>query len=144
MRGKKGPRELSKKTIPQLQNTLWPLIAAYVKFNHSLDGRGSCRCFTCDKSITIGDRDCQAGHFIPRTYSPTKYEEDNIRPQCSQCNEYHAGRPVEFERRLRLEIGDERVEELKRMSTESWKWDRGYLIERIEFYRAELKGYEAA
>ena len=138
MRGRKGHRDINKKTIPQLQNTLWPEIALYTKQNHSIDGF-NCRCFTCDKAIRIGDRDCQAGHWIPRTYSPTKYEEDNLRPQCSSCNEFHHGKPVEFERRLKLEIGDERVEELKTMSTGSWKWDRGYLIEKIEYYREQIK-----
>lgn len=144
MRGKKGPKDLTKKTVPQLQNTLWPLISLYVKLKHSVDGW--CSCITCGKSIRIGDHDCHCGHWIPRSYSPTKYEEDNLRPQCGRCNGHsaggfakHSGRPIEFERALRLEIGDERVEELKVMSTQPWKWDRGHLIELIEFYRKELR-----
>lgn len=136
MRGKRGPRDLAKKTIPQLQNTLWPLFAAYIKLLHPA------RCYTCDKAIS--GRDCQAGHWIPRTYSPVKYDENNVRPQCSHCNEFHAGRPVEFERRLRLEIGDEAVEDLKRRSTDPWKWSRGDLIEQIEYYREQVKEMEAA
>lgn len=143
MKGRKGPRDITKKTVPQLQNTLWPLIALYIKRNHSSDGL-HCKCFTCDKAIKIGDRDCQAGHWIPRTYSPTKYEEDNLRPQCSTCNEFHHGKPVEFERNLRLEIGDERVEELKTLSTQRWKWDRSELVKQIEYYKGELKEMEAA
>ena len=35
MRGKKGPRDIMKKTVPQLQNTLWPLFALYIKQTHS-------------------------------------------------------------------------------------------------------------
>lgn len=142
---KKGPRDLGKKTIPQLQNTLWPLIALYVKLNHAIDGY--CHCVTCGKTIRVGDPDCQCGHWLPRSYSGTKYEEDNLRPQCAQCNGAHAkgrfakysGRPVEFERELRLQIGDERVEELKFMSTQPWKWGRAYLIEKINYYKTELK-----
>jgi len=141
---RKGPRDLSKKTVPQLENTLWPLIALSVKLNHSIDGY--CKCITCDKPIRIGDHECNCGHWLPRSYSPTKYEEDNLRPQCAQCNGHSAGgfakysgRPVEFERALRLEIGDERVEELKFMATQPWKWDRGYLIEKIEYYKESLK-----
>ena len=133
MRGRKGPRDISKKTIPQLQNTLWPIFAAYIKAVH-----GS-RCFTCNKQCEEGSRDLQAGHWIPRTYSPTKYDEDNVRPQCGQCNEYYAGKPVEFERSLRLEIGDEAVEALKRKSTERWKWSREYLINQIDYFKQALK-----
>ena len=136
MRGKKGPRDIMKKTVPQLQNTLWPLFALYIKQTHS-DGE-YVQCFTCDKTLRIGDRDCQAGHFIPRTYSPTKYEEDNVKPQCSTCNEFHHGRPVEFRRRLIEFHGEERVVELERLSLEPWKWDRLDLIAKIAYYKNEL------
>ena len=137
MRGKKGPRKLEDKTIPQLQNTLWPVFSAYIKAVHPA------RCFTCDKALEPGSRDYQAGHWIPRTYSPVKYHEDNVRPQCSRCNEYFAGKPVEFERRLREEINDEAVEALKRESTKNWKWCRQDLIEKINYYRDALKELEA-
>lgn len=137
MRGKKGPRDITKKTVPQLQNTLWPLFALYIKQTHSADGE-YVQCFTCDKTLRIGDRSCHAGHFIPRTYSPTKYEEDNVKPQCHVCNEYHSGRPVEFRRRLIEFHGEERVVELERLSTEPWKWDRLDLIAKIGYYKNEL------
>ena len=133
MRGRKGSRKLEEKTIPQLQNTLWDVFAKYIKTLHAP------KCYTCDKPIRMGTGDCQAGHFIPRNYSPTKYEEDNVRPQCSRCNKFLSGRPVEFERRLRDEIGDEAVEALKRKSTDKWKWSRTYLITKIEYYREQLK-----
>ena len=133
MRGRKGSRKLEEKTIPQLQNTLWDVFAKYIKTLHAP------QCYTCDKPIRMGTGDCQAGHFIPRNYSPTKYEEDNVRPQCSRCNQYFSGKPVEFERRLRDEIGDEAVEALKRKSTDRWKWSRTYLITKITYYREQLK-----
>ena len=133
MRGRKGSRKLEEKTIPQLQNTLWDVFAKYIKTLHAP------KCYTCDKPIRMGTGDCQAGHFIPRNYSPTKYEEDNVRPQCSRCNKFLSGRPVEFVRRLRDEIGDEAVEALKRKSTDKWKWSRTYLITKIEYYREQLK-----
>ena len=133
MTGRKGPRKLENKTIPQLQNTLWDVFAKYIKTLHAP------RCYTCDKPIRMGTGDCQAGHFIPRNYSPTKYEEDNVRPQCSRCNQFFSGKPVEFERRLRDEIGDEAVEALKRKSTQPWKWSRTYLITKIKYYREQLK-----
>ena len=133
MRGRKGSRKLEEKTIPQLQNTLWDVFAKYIKTLHAP------KCYTCDKPIRMGTGDCQAGHFIPRNYSPTKYEEDNVRPQCSRCNKFLSGRPVEFERRLRDEIGDEAVEALKRKSTDKWKWSRTSLITKIEYYREQLK-----
>ena len=133
---KKGPRDITKKTIPNLQATLWPIFALHIKKTHSADGEW-CNCFTCDKSIKIGTIDCQAGHFISRSYSPVKYDENNVRPQCSTCNGYGNGKPIEFERRLKLEIGDDTVEMLKTMSTNKWKWDRFLLIDMIENYKQQ-------
>ena len=135
---KKGPRDITKKTIPQLQNTLWPIFALYIKQTHSEDGEW-CNCFTCDKPIQIGSHDCHCGHFISRSYSPTKYDENNVRPQCGGCNGYGNGKPIEYERRLKLEIGDDTVESLKRMATNNWKWDRFDLIDKIEYYKELLR-----
>jgi len=135
--GKKGPRDLTKKTIPQLQNTLWPIFALHVKKTHSADGEW-CNCFTCDKPIQIGSHDCHCGHFIGRSYSPTKYDENNVRPQCGGCNGYGNGKPIEFERRLKLEIGDDTVESLKTMSTNPWKWNKLVLVDMITYYKEQL------
>lgn len=139
--GKRGPRDLNKKTIPELKNTLWQVFAKWVKLIYSTDGK-NCECFTCGKPLRIGDRDCQAGHFIPRTKSPTMFDERNVRPQCSRCNEFESGNFVEFERRLKDEIGGQEVENLKDLSREPWKWDRDYLITRIKRYREEVAEYE--
>ena len=136
MRGRKGPQNLEKKTVPQLQNTLWPIFANYIKAVYGSS------CFTCGKRCEGRDR--QAGHFIPRTYSPVKYNEDNVRTQCSRCNEFEHGKPIEFERKLRLQIGDEAVENLKRESTKAWKWERQWLIDKILYYRQALKEREEA
>jgi len=124
-----------------MQNTLWPIFALWVKKNHSADGI-YCKCFTCGKTITIGTTDCHAGHWIPRTYSPTKYDEDNVRPQCGGCNGYGGGKPMEFERNLRLEVGDDVVDELKERSLANWKWDRMVLVGQIVYYKSELAEME--
>lgn len=118
---------------------LWPLFSRYIKLVRAIDGW--CRCYTCDKPIQVGGNDCDGGHFIPRTYSPTKYDEDNVRPQCSSCNQYHEGKPVEFERRLKLEIGDDAVANLKLRSTEPWKWNRPDMVEQVKHYKALVSEY---
>jgi len=138
MQSKRGPRALHKKTIPNLQATLWPIFALYIKKNHAVDGV-HCKCFTCDKPLVIGSNDCQAGHFMPRTKSPTKYDEFNVYPQCMKCNYDGEGETVEFQRRLIDQIGKDAVDELIEKSKQPWKWDRTYLIEKIEYYKESLK-----
>lgn len=66
-------------------------------------------CYTCRaKGKTL-----QCGHFISRSYLATRWNESNARPQCTGCNIWGRGKPLDFEERLKEEIGDVAVEELK-------------------------------
>jgi len=130
---KRGPRNLAKKTIGQLKATLQEVFNKYIRLNKSVNGYGEC--FTCNKIVQVGTQDCQAGHFIPCTYSPTRFEEDNVNIQCSSCNISEGGKPVEYRKQMIAWYGEERVVELETMSTAVYKWDRAWLIEKIEYYR---------
>lgn len=133
-RKKSSPRKLTKKTLGQLHKTLWPIFSLHIKLKHSHDGRW-CSCYTCGNPIEIGKINCQGGHFIARGKSPTKYHEDNVRPQCSGCNMEEKGEFIRFEKALMEEIGYHRVQALKELSEEAWKWNRLDLIDMIERYR---------
>lgn len=134
---KRASKDLTKKTIPQLIRCLDPIFSKYIRLSNSVDEY--CRCFTCDKVMHWKEAHC--GHFQPRTKSPTRFSESNNYPQCSYCNTFNEGETTEYERRLIDLLGKDAVEDLIRESRQSWKWDRGYLIEKIEFYRTELKRY---
>lgn len=55
-----------------------------------------------------------AGHFHESgQYSFIRYHEDNIHGQRTQCNRYKGGDSGDYERNLRLMIGDERVDWLR-------------------------------
>ena len=136
---KAAPRDLNKKSLGQLHTTFWPIFSLYIKLSHRVEGNW-CSCYTCGKPIEIGTINCQGGHFIARGKSPTKYHEDNVRPQCSGCNMEEKGEFVKFEKALIREIGAERVEALKKLSEEDWKWNRMDLVDMIEKYRQLNKG----
>lgn len=64
-------------------------------------------CICCDKPINRR----QAGHFIPSGQNPKlRYHEDNIHCQNLNCNYFKGGDSGDYERNLRLKIGDERVD----------------------------------
>lgn len=132
---KRAPKDLNKKTIPQLIKSLDGVFSKYIRVNYSIGEY--CKCFTCDKPMHWKEAHC--GHFQPRTKSPTRFSEDNCKPQCPSCNTFNEGETTEFERRLIEWIGKDAVEALILESKQTWKWDRGYLIEKIEYYRNELK-----
>ena len=130
-RKKSSPRKLTKKSLGQLHKTLWPIFSLYIKLKHSHDLRW-CSCYTCGNPIEIGTINCQGGHFIPRGKAPTKYHEDNVRPQCAHCNMTEGGEFIKFEKALIEEIGAAMVQALKDLSEEKWKWTRMDLIDMME------------
>ena len=67
-------------------------------------------CYTCGAR----GKTLQCGHFVARSYLATRFDEDNCRPQCVGCNLFGGGKPLDFEEHLRREIGDERVDALKK------------------------------
>lgn len=132
---KRGPRDLTKKTIPQLIKTLDDLLSEYTRKNYAV--AGFCKCFTCTSVLPWKEMHC--GHYIPRTESPTRHDERNLRPQCTKCNTYRSGLPHEFRRNLVDEIGLDSVQEIEALSRQSWKWNRARLEEQIQEYRGYLK-----
>lgn len=87
-------------------------------------------CYTCDKPSSK----LQCGHFIPRSYLATRWDERNTRPQCVGCNIWGRGQLLEFEERLIEELGREVVDELKAKRKLLWKLTPSW-------YEAEIKRY---
>lgn len=55
-----------------------------------------------------------AGHYRSRGAAPQlRFNLDNLRKQCAQCNTMKSGNVIEFRKRLVAEIGIERVEALE-------------------------------
>lgn len=73
-------------------------------------------CISCDTILIKLGRvggDYDAGHF--RSVGSAKhfeFEEKNIFGQCKHCNDYLASNSQEYERRLRLRMGDSYVDEI--------------------------------
>jgi 5-methylcytosine-specific restriction endonuclease McrA len=59
------------------------LLQRYVRLKAS-DDNGYCTCVTCGKVDNF--QAMHGGHFIPRNRSRLKLLEENIHPQCPQCN----------------------------------------------------------
>lgn len=85
----------------------------------------------------------EAGHFIPKAQGLAVYFNlDNIRPQCRRCNGALGGNGAEYYPRLCEEIGQERVDELRRLSNTTMKISKGQYLEMIEEIESKLEDYE--
>lgn len=67
-------------------------------------------CICCGREI-VGA--VHAGHFLESGNNPMiRYDEDNIHAQSGYCNTYKGGDSDDYQGRLRVKIGDERVDAL--------------------------------
>jgi len=112
--------------ISALKHELDRLFSLYIRAKYPK------RCFTCGKR----GAKLQNGHFIARSYLATRFDEDNCRPQCWGCNGYGLGRPLDFEENLIKEIGQAKVDALKKKRHEITILTPQWYEEKILEYRA--------
>lgn len=102
-------------------------------FSLYIRGKYEKSCYTCGRTGTL-----QNGHFISRQYLATRWDENNCRPQCVGCNIYGNGKPLDFEERLKKELGDNLVEEMKKKRHTITKVGIQWYKEQIEHYKNKL------
>lgn len=129
---KKTANKKKSKSLAKYKKELDSIFSKYVRLVHA-DNDGIVSCFTCGKLFYW--KKIQNGHFVSRQYLATRWSEDNCRPQCVGCNMFGNGKPLDFEERLKKELGDDRVEELKQMRHQILKLDKQYYEEKIAHYK---------
>lgn len=105
---------------------------------------GQCVCVTCGKvapwTTQIGTM--QSGHFLPGRLFSTLYEEDNIAPQCSHCNEHEHGAPDRFRLWMAAVRGEETIERLVRLKATTRQFTGEELVDMRISFAARLKAAE--
>lgn len=121
------PRK-KEKTQAELKKELDKYFSLYIRkiFPH--------QCYTCGKTEGL----MQCGHFVSRQYLATRWSVDNCRPQCWGCNGFGNGKPLDFEERLKKELGSEYVENMKASRHQVLKLDRQWYLEKISYYKSLL------
>ena len=133
LKGKKASKSKVKvKTQAQLKKELDTIFSIYIRQKFS-DSNGNNTCYTCGKAGTI--KTMQNGHFVSRQYLATRWSEDNCRIQCLGCNLFGNGKPLDFEERLKKDLGSEYVETMKASRHISLKLDRHWYTAQIEKYK---------
>lgn len=83
---------MKKKTVSQLKKELDRLFSLYIRNKYAK--AGYVRCFTCGVVKLISNMQC--GHFVSRAHLATRYDEENVRPQCVGCNVFGGGKTAVF------------------------------------------------
>jgi len=133
--GNKRTSRAKPKTAAKLKKELDTVFSLYIR-NKYADDMGNVECYTCNKMFTV--KTIQNGHFVTRQYLATRWHENNCRPQCFGCNGFGGGKPLDFEERLKKELGNDYVEEMKASRHQSLKLDRNWYTEQIALYKEKL------
>lgn len=103
-----------------LKKKLWSLTSEYIRRKFS-DEFGMCKCATCE--TTKHWKEMQAGHFVPKAQGNAVYfVEENIHPQCYRCNINLGGNGPEYNAYMLEMYGQEKIDELRRLSNTTVKF----------------------
>ena len=134
------------KSIPKLLKTAEKYFNEFIRLRDSEDGIGYC--ISSGKMLRVPSMNAQAGHYYPAgKVSSLKFHEDNVHLQGKSDNYFASGNLSSYRLSLEQKIGKERLENLDHAARyekkHGWKWDRFYLIEVIETYKAKVKGLKS-
>ena len=74
-------------------------------------------CYTCEIRLAA-----HCGHFVRRAIMGTRFDPDNLRPQCAYFNTFLFGNLAEYSARLIGQMGEERFKALIARSRKIRQW----------------------
>lgn len=122
---------------PKLKSVSYYKKRADKAFSLFIRRRDNFTCFTCD--LVGNNRNIQCGHFIPRQYGWTRYDERNNNAQCYACNMLYNGQAAEYALRLQKKYGDGIIQELNSRRKEEKRFTPQELKAIEEKYTEKLK-----
>lgn len=103
----------------KIKSVLHPL----VRLIHA-DPFGYCYCITCGKRLKWTRDGMETGHlFSDGSHSATRYLIDALFPQCHVCNCVRSGEPELFRTAVIELYGQEKYDELEKLSHSEKKWN---------------------
>ena len=133
------PKPKKRKGVRDLKKELDFIFSWWIRLKDSVNGRVPC--YTCYKVFDVID--IQAGHYWSRSNSIIRWDESNVKPQCSNCNcsIYGGGKQQEFALHLVKEHGGEVLIRLENKKKISAKLNPGILEELIKGYTNQVKDF---
>jgi hypothetical protein len=128
------PKTAKKPTRSKLIKKLDVIFSQYIRLSRS-DKNGFCTCITCGKKGHWKNGGIQAGHFMSRKHYSTRWNEDNVHPQCVACNMFRAGEQYKYS----IFLGTDKANELFLQSQKIVKFANNEIEQMITEYSEKLK-----
>lgn len=126
-------------TVSKLKKKADALFSQYVRLRDS-DKYGYGTCITC--GVRKPWKEGQAGHFIKRSVSTLRYDEENVNFQCYQCNVLKYGEQYKYAQELDLKYGDGTAKKLHDRRYETHKFSIDELEQIIHDAKEYIRFYE--
>ena len=126
------PKTAKKPTRSKLIKKLDVVFSQYIRLSNA-DSKGMCTCVTCTKQFHW--KNIQAGHFMSRKHYSTRWNENNVKPQCVGCNMFKSGEQYKYS----LFLGSELANDLYLKSKELVKFTSQDIQDMIDNYNSKLK-----
>lgn len=139
---KRSSTKLARKPLKRVQRKIKPSSISKLKkeldavFSRFIRERDQGQCYTCLNKGEI--KKMQNGHFIPRQYLSTRWDEVNNHCQCYACNMLYNGQPGAYAVRLEIDYGAGTVAGLEARRKDVVKMKPADYLELILHYKALL------
>lgn len=127
------------KTIAKVLDDTAVLVQKYVRIKDFAEN-GYCTCVTCGK--TGHWKEFDGGHWISRTYTIHKINQDQIFPQCKGCNRFAHKCHDDYTLFMVDKYGEDWVREMIATKRTIKKWDRQELLDIQKDLKQKIKDLE--
>mgnify|MGYP003654490611 FL=1 len=130
-------KKSKKPTVTVLKKKLDTVFSRYIRLKDA-NPAGYVDCYTCGVTKLWEKDGMQAGHFMSRKHTITRWDERNVKPQCYTCNCHYYGRQYLFGINLDIEYGEGTSQELLITSKQAQKNNANDLQDLIDLYTDKL------
>ena len=124
-------------SVKGLKTKAWKALSLYIRKRDK-------KCMTCGKNCSLEDLDC--GHYQRNSDrnqllggNELWFREENFIAQCTGCNRFRNGAPVEAALVLRKMWGDTILENIREWYHTPKKWTREELTDLIAYYEQKAR-----
>lgn len=125
---------MKKITVTTIKKKLWEECKRIIRARYGKDNTWNC--YTCDRLLDEPSK-AQTGHFIPSSTGGAllRYNLNNLRIQCYNCNINQGGAGAEYYRRLLQNENQEYVDNLFFLRHQTVKADIHWYTLKLEEYK---------
>jgi NinG protein len=128
----KSPKPKKLPKIGNLKKRAWKAFSEFIR-KRGADESGFNSCITCGRRDFW--KNLQASHFIPGRTNSILFLEDNCFPGCYGCNIGRHGAIEDYYPIMLKKVGQERIDEIKRLKKQVFKPTREWFEQIIEKYK---------